>query len=69
MIVKLILDGLAHVVHIRRNETTKKRVARVHHPISRVPVKVLEEQEPGVFMDSVENERFRLYPFSSMVRM
>lgn len=64
MIGKLFIDGLLHLVHIRKDSNKEQRVARVHEAKNNQPVSVMTEIEKNKFKDEVNNKVYNLNPMT-----
>lgn len=59
--VALFIGGILHMVIIRKDSNMQDRVARIHD-LKGNPVAVLRElaNKPGVFIDTVEQNQYKL---------
>lgn len=64
MIVRLLIDGMLHLVHIRKDSNKEQRTARVHEATTNQPVSVMTEIEKNRFKDEVNNKVYNLNPMT-----
>lgn len=62
----MIIDGILHIVHVRRDSNKPSRTARVH-TITNEPVAVLNEVEDNKFRDDVSNKTYTLNPMTRVI--
>lgn len=64
MIGQMIIDGLLHIVHIRKDSNKEQRTARVHVAATNEPVAVLTEVDKNKFKNTASNETYNLNPMT-----
>lgn len=64
MITALLLDKVLKLVQIRRDEHSKKQVARIYDPRSVTPEAIFNEVKAGsnIFHDELTGRQFHLTP-------
>ena len=58
MITAAIINGIAKVIWVRKDQNKSKRIARIYSLSSVEPERIVEETIPGVFRDKINKERF-----------
>ena len=64
MITKALIDRVLKLVQIRKDENSKKQVARIYDPRATVPEAIYNELEPGsnIFHDTMTGTKYHLTP-------
>lgn len=62
MITALLLDKVLKLVSIRKDEHSKKQVARIYNPRETVPEAIYHETDKNIFHDDVTGRKFHLTP-------
>lgn len=62
MITALLLDKVLKLVQIRKDEHSKKSVARIYDPKATVPEAIYHEVEKNIFHDELTGRKFHLTP-------
>jgi hypothetical protein len=67
MKASMIMNGLIHLVFVRKDSNSDRAVARVH-TVANEPVSVLKETKTrNEFLDEVHNKRYKLNPMTSVL--